>query len=35
MNITNETWDALRAFIENAYKALVNLLAYFDAWPLS
>lgn len=32
--MTNEQWDALRAFIENAYKAIVNLLAYLGEWPI-
>ena len=27
-------WDALRAFIENAYKALVNLLSALGEWPI-
>ena len=35
MNFTSEQWDALRAFIENAYKAIVNLLAYLGEWPLA
>lgn len=30
----NYQWDALRAFIENAWKAIVNLLAKLGEWPL-
>lgn len=30
----NFNWDALRAFIENAYKAIVNLLAALGEWPI-
>ena len=27
-------WDAIRAFIENAWKAVVNLLSYLGEWPI-
>ncbi len=27
-------WDNLRAFIENAYKAIVNLLSVLGEWPI-
>lgn len=30
----NYQWDALRAFIENAWKAVINLLAKLGEWPL-
>ena len=30
----NEQWDALRAFIENAWKADVELLAKLGEWPI-
>lgn len=30
----NEQWNALRAFIENAWKAIVNLLAKLGEWPI-
>ena len=30
----NFNWDALRAFIENAYKAIVNILSALGEWPI-
>ena len=30
----NFNWDALRAFIENAWKAIVNLLDSMGEWPI-
>lgn len=30
----NFNWDALREFIENAWKAVVNLLAKLGEWPI-
>lgn len=27
-------WDAIRAFIENAYKAIVSLLNALGEWPI-
>lgn len=27
-------WDLLREFIENAYKAIVNLLSMLGEWPI-
>ncbi len=32
--MTNAQWDALRAFIENAWKAIANLLNELGEWPL-
>ena len=32
--MTNAQWDSLRAFIENAWKAIVNLLAQLGEWPI-
>ena len=30
----NEQWNELRVFIENAWKAVVNLLAKLGEWPI-
>lgn len=32
--MTNLQWDNLRAFIENAWKAVVELLAKLGEWPI-
>ena len=34
ITMTSAQWDALRAFIENAWYALANLLSYLGEWPL-
>lgn len=30
----NYQWDALRDFVENLWKAVVNLLSKLGEWPL-
>ena len=30
----NYQWDGLRAFIENVWKAVINLLSKLGEWPI-